>query len=162
MKLVLFVNRQTSVLILSAPCLLCKIGWQKAETHLSLQHSDLLCSDGMAHTVSSPIQLHEQDSVTTSTTLFGQHIVASFSQHALVLSLTSLWKSGSRKIAKYATWIQGDSEQEAGCKIVTSGKEQGTQNYEFDEGVSKKKIMIRKNIKPISINCWLNKSAHFE
>ena len=28
-----------------------------------------------------------------------------------------------------------------------------TELDEFDEGVSKKKIMIRKNIKPISINC---------
>lgn len=122
----------------------------------------LLCSDGMAHAISWPIQLHEQDSVTTSTTPFGQHIVASLSQHALVLSLTPLWKSGSRKIAKYAPWIQADSEQEARCKVVTSGKERGTQNYEFDEGVSKKKIITRKNIKPISINRWLNKSAHFE
>ena len=162
MKLVLFVNRQTSVLILSAPCLLCKTGWQKAETHLSLQHSVTCCAVMEWHIVSSPIQLHEQDSVTTSTTPFGQHIVASLSQHALVLSLTSLWKSGSRKIANYAPWIQADSQQEARCKVVTSGNERGTQSYEFDEGVSKKKIIIRKNIKPISINRWLNKSAHFE
>ena len=126
-----FSNGQTSVSTLSTPCLIYKIGWQKAEPHLSLQHS----VDSVPWCVAWRTSTYSQITYQTSWTGLYHHqhtpplanilLLLSLSLHALVLSLTSLWKSGRRKIAKCVTWSQEDSEQEAGCKAVTSGKEWG-------------------------------------
>lgn len=62
-----------------------------------------------------------------------------------------IWKQKNSKVCylnpgrlRAGGWMQ-DSHLRKGTRY--------TELDEFDEGVSKKKIMIRKNIKPISINC---------